>query len=165
MIKHPVAKTQDGTPVYVDLIKSPASNTISHQPHVVTLISEVLATTSPQGKKSTIEFNFGRTIGNCEIVSTSEKDHIMYAKPLGRDTFFRFVRRRQPEQTSFITIILLLDSDGDYELHDVWMGRDMPGMPGSNNETSESKDFWENHAWVLEGFPVQNRTLTLTSPY
>lgn len=165
MIKHPVAATKDGTQVYVDLIKSPASTTISQQPHVVTLIREVLSTIAPQGKTSTIEFDFGRNIGNCEVVATTEKDHIMFAKPQGRDMFFRFVRRRQPEQTSFVTIVLKLDSDGDYELNDVWMGRDMPALPGSGGETDISKAYWETHAWVIEGFPLQNRTLTLTQPY
>jgi len=165
MIKHPVANTKDGTQVYVDLIKSPASTTISQQPHVVTLVREVLSTISPQGKKSTIEFDFGHTIGNSDIVGTTEKDHIMYAKPQGRDIFFRFVRRRQPEQTNFVTIVLLLDDDGDYELRDVWMGRDMPAMPGTSHESADSKEYWETHARVIEGYPLQNRTLTLTRPY
>ena len=89
----------------------------------------------------------------------------MYAKSLNRETFSRFVRRRQPEQTAFITIVVRKDSDGEFELTDAWFGRDMPALPGSDNETTKSRTFWESHALILEGHPVQSKTLTLTCPY
>ncbi|HEU4914005.1 MAG TPA: hypothetical protein VFT16_01175 [Candidatus Saccharimonadales bacterium] len=165
MIKHPIAKTLNGTDVYVDLIRSPASATISQQPYIVILIKEMLRHVSPKGQHSVIEFDFGRIIGSCDIVSTGAKDHIMYAKPINRDTFYRFVRRRQPEQTACITIVVRKDDEGDFELLDTWFGKDMPGMPGASNENDESKEFWQHHAIVLEGHPVQSKTLTLTCPF
>ncbi|HSD56195.1 MAG TPA: hypothetical protein VLA92_03515 [Candidatus Saccharimonadales bacterium] len=165
MIKHPLATTLSGMPVYVDLINSPASNTIAQQPHISKLISEVLAAIKPKGKSPVIEFDFGRTIGTCDVVATTDKDIVMYAKPLKQDAFFRFVRRRHPEQTQYLTISLRQDSNNEYELYDVWMGRDLPAAPGSERETAESKPFWNTHAWVLDSHPVQHKTLTTTQPY
>jgi hypothetical protein len=165
MIKHPIANTRDGIAVYVDLIRSPASINISREPHIVALIKELLKSTGVTGKTVTLEVDFGRTIGNTDIVETTEKDHIVYAKRIKHDTFTRFVRRRIPLPTTFVTIILHKDDDGDYELYDAWIGRKAPSMPGSDSETSESRNFWANHALIIEGQPLQTRTLTLTCPF
>jgi hypothetical protein len=89
----------------------------------------------------------------------------MFAKPLNRPTFHRFVRRKQPDQTSYVTITVRSDDGGEYELLDTWFGRNMPAIPGSEQETEDSKDFWKTHAIILEGHPIQNKTLTLTCPY
>jgi hypothetical protein len=165
MIKHPITSTNAGDEVFVDLIKSPAGITISRQPHIVNLAKELLRTVNPKKRNATIEFDLGRNIGNCEIVETTDKDYIIYAKPVRQSDFRRFVRRRNPEQTSFITITLHHHSDGSYELYDAWFGRNVPGLPGSETETDASKTFWENHAIVLDGYPLQNQTITTTCPY
>lgn len=165
MIKHPVASTRHGATVYVDLINSPASSTISYQPHIVTLIKDLLSRTDLKAGESTVEFDFGHDIGSCEVVKTTEKDHIMYAKPINRPAFYRFVRRKQPDPTSFVTVIVRGDENGEYELLDTWFGRNMPAIPGAENETDQSRAFWATHAIILEGHPIQNKTLTLTCPY
>lgn len=165
MIKHPVATTPNGALVYVDLLKSPASDIIAYQPYIVVLIKELVQNVHMKNADTTFEYDFGRSIGSCDIVATTEKDHIMYAKPVNRDNFYRFVRRRQPEATNFITVVVRHHSEGDYELLDAWFGKDRPALPGSTDETAQSKEYWENHALVLEGHPIQNRTLTLTCPF
>jgi hypothetical protein len=165
MIKHPIADTKDGIAVYVDLIKSPASVNISQQPHIVTLIKELLKSVAVAGGSVTLEVDFGRNIGNTDIVETTEKDHIVYAKRIKHDAFTRFVRRRTPKPTSFVTITLHKDTDGDYELFDAWIGRSVPPMPGGKDEAADSKDFWAHHALIIEGQSIQTRTLTLTCPY
>ncbi len=165
MIKHPIATTKNGVAVYVDLIKSPASANISWQPHIATLAKELLQAIDITADRSTIEFNVGRTVGNCSIVETTAKDHILYAKRVNHDTYCRFVRRRAPEQTSYVTLVLKRDSDGEYELYDAWLGHNAPAIPGTEDETKQSKAYWENHALVVEGQPIQNRTLTTVCPY
>jgi hypothetical protein len=165
MIKHPLATTPDGTLLYVDLLKSPASDIIAYQPYIVILIKELVQNVKMKVAETTVEYDFGRPIGSCDIVSTTEKDHIMYAKPVNRDTFYRFVRRRQPEATNFITVTVRRQPEGDYELLDAWFGKNRPELPGSENENPSSRQYWESHAIVLEGHPIQNRTLTLTCPF
>jgi len=164
-MKHPVANTSDGAAVYVDLIQSPASISISRDPHIVTLIKELLAIKRIAGRTLTLEVDFGRNVGNTDIVETTEKDRVVYAKRLKQETFTRFVRSRIPLPTSFITIILRKDAAGDYELYDAWLGPNVPSLPGTTTETAESKDFWMNHAFVIEGQSLQTRSLTLTCPF
>lgn len=165
MIKHPITNTLNGTPVYVDLIKSPASVSIAQQPHLVYLIKEALETTKVKGDTVTIEHDFGRNIGNSDVVKTTEKDTILYAKRIKHDTFSRFVKRRTSAPSPFISIVLKKDSDGEYVLYDTWVGKLAPPFPGAEDATDESKAYWEEHALVLEGQPIQVRTLTKTCPY
>jgi hypothetical protein len=165
MIKHPITTTLSGIPVYVDLITSPASATIAQQPHLVHLIKEMLETKKVSGATVSVEHDFGRNIGNSDVVLTTEKDTILYAKRVKRDTFARFVRRRMPAPSTFVSIVLLKDTDGEYELHDTWIGNLAPPFPGTTEATDESKAYWEDHALVLEGQPIQVRTLTKTCPY
>jgi len=165
MIKHPITKTINGDEIFVDLIKSPAAITIARQPHMLNLAKELIQTLNLKGKNTTIEFDMGRNIGNCEIVETTEKDYIIYAKPLHQKDFKRFVRRRSPEQTRFITITLHFHESGVYELHDAIFGRNTPGLPGSDTETAKSRAFWEAHAIALDGHPLQSQTITTSCPY
>jgi hypothetical protein len=165
MSKHPIAVTHNGTAVYVDLVTSRVSGYIAQQPHVLTLIKELIAALSVTEATATFEYDFGRPIGNTDIITTTEKDSIVYAKQPKQDVYTRFVRRRLPTPSNHITIILRKDSAGDYELQDAWIGRLAPPRPGSSNETSQSRDFWATHAVILEGQNIQARTLTKECPY
>lgn len=165
MIKHPVATANDGSEIFVNLIDSPGSNAISRQPQLVTFVKEVIAITKLKKKDMVLEFDMGRNVGNCDIVKTSDKDFIVYAKPLRQNDFRRFVRRRSPEQTSLVTLILRYRGDEGYEIHDVWFGSNIPAMPGTSEETAESRDFWATHALVLDSFQLQSKTLTTVCPY
>ena len=165
-MKHPIGTTLNGTPVYVDLINSAASANISQQPHLVTLIKELLESTNVSGTAPTVEYNFGRNIGNTVIVQTTEKDTIIYAKRLKQETFTRFVRRRVPAPTTYITISLSKDGDGEYALANAWIGRLIPPFPADQeNEAQQSEAYWAQHALVLEGQPIQLRTVTQVYPY
>jgi hypothetical protein len=165
MIKHPIANTLSGIPVYVDLIKSAASVSIAQQPHLANLIKEALETEKISGDSVALEHDFGRNIGNSDVVKTTDKDTILYAKRAKQDSFARFVKRRPPAPSSCIAIFLKRDSDGEYELRDAWVGHIAPPFPGTEEETSESKTYWLDHALVLEGQAIQVRTLTKICPY
>lgn len=164
-MKHPITTTRNGIPVYVDLIKSPAGTNISQQPHLVTLIKEFLPRSNVTKAKMSIEYDFGRNIGNCEVIETGGKDQIVYAKHVKRDNYIRFVRRKFPKPSTYITVLLERDADGEYALTETWIGQRMPPFPGTTEETEESRTYWENHAFVLEGQPIQFRSMTTTCPY
>lgn len=151
--------------VHVDLIASPAGMHISRQPHLLGLVSEALTQTAARDREVTIECDMGRTIGYDFIVATSDKDTVLYAQCL-RDTIYtRFIKNGDPSLTQFLTIKLRRDDSGEYVLHDTWIGRAIPPRPGSAEETPESKPYWSTHARILEGQPLQSRTITKLCPY
>src|SRR5688500_13859889 len=105
---HPVS-SQNGVNVYVNLTRSPAAVRISQQPHILTLAKELLESLKFGGPKLTIEHDFGRVIGNTDVVETSAKDTVVYAKKLHQPTFCRFVRRRQLAPSQYLSMLMLKD--------------------------------------------------------
>lgn len=164
-MKHPVGQTRNGAQVYVELIGSPAAQHIAQQPQLLTLAKEMLKQITVRGVEVSIEHDMKRLIGYNFIVATTERDSILYGRLLKDDVYTRFVKNGKPLSTNYLTVTLLRDSDHNYELSDIWIGRLRPPRPGSTNETAESKPYWSNHAFVLDSKSMQVRAATKTCPY
>ncbi|HJQ08745.1 MAG TPA: hypothetical protein VJ836_04675 [Candidatus Saccharimonadales bacterium] len=165
-MRHPVGNSQNGIAIYVDLIHSDAAKHISRQPYLLGLAGEALRQTTLQGPEAILEYNMGRTIGYNFVVNTKATDNIFYAQLVREKTYTRFVKNGQPDSTQYLTLILRRNEDDNtYELHDAWIGHLCPPQPGSTNETSESRQYWANHAFVLDNQPLQMRTVTRVCPY
>ena len=164
-MKHPIGQTANRTPVYVDLTRSQAAAHIAQQPHLPGLIKEALAKLNATEPSMSIEHDMGRNIGYSFVVETTDKDAVLYARLLRDDIYTRFVKNGKPAQTSFLTIVLKLDDDNEYELVDTWIGRINPPRPGSEHETAQSKPYWTNHAFVFDKQPIQTSTITNKCPY
>lgn len=160
-----IATTHNGTAIYVDLLNSEAAARISRQPHLATLIKEIVTPLTLTKPTVSIEHSMGRVIGNTEIVETADSDVVVYAKKLHSDTYTRFVKNRKLKPTSHLTILLKRDRDANYELIDTWFGHMAPPPPGKETAASDSADYWSRHAVVLDGQLVQRRTLTKDCPY
>jgi hypothetical protein len=164
-MKHPIATTSNGSAVYVDLVKSKAATNIALQPKLLGLVKELIQQTKLTTDAVHMESDMGRPLGYSAIVETTDKDTILYAQLLRDDTFTRFTKNGKALATQHLAVILKRDESGDYELHDTWIGRLTPARPGTEDETPASKAFWENHAFVFDGQPLQLRTVTKVCPY
>ncbi len=162
---HPVTITANQKTVYVNLTHSLAGARISRQPHLLTLLKEILAELEPTQSELYIEHDMGRVIGNSEIVATTDKDSIVYARRPKSATYIRFVKNRQFLPTNYLTIVLHQMESGDYELVDTWPGRKAPPFPDEEKAKPDSQSFWADHAIVLDGQPIQAGTLTKDCPY
>lgn len=163
---HPVGQARNGATLYVDLINSEAAKNISHQPHLLTLIVEILPQISLTKPKHIIEHNLGRNIGYDYIVKTTAGDAIFYAKPVKESTYSRFVKNAKPPATPFLTMHLKRGSNGsDYILQDIRIGRSAPPQPDTAEETALSKPYWADHAFIFDNQSVQSHTLTKDCPY
>jgi hypothetical protein len=165
MYRYPIAKSQAGYAVYVNLITSAAGRYLSRQPYLINMIKEVIAPMKLHGPKVSIEHNMGRVIGNTDIVTTSEKDVIFYAQPYKKTVFSRYVKNHSQLPSKNLSLILVRDEHGDYELTDTWIGPCIPPFPGDDHETAASKIYWQNHALVLDVQTIQSKTLTKVCPY
>jgi hypothetical protein len=164
-MKHPLGSTSNGIPVYVDLIHSKAATHIAQHPHILNLIKEVLPRTTGDGERVSVEHDMGRPIGYSFIVQTGDQDHVLYAKILHDEMYTRFVKNGKPLPSHYLTIILRYDDNKEYELLDTWIGHTHPPQPGSYNETSDSRPYWESHAHVLDVQVLQRGTATKDCPY
>ncbi len=164
-MKHPIGQTRNGIAVYVDLIQSQAAKHIAQQPHLLGLVAEALQQTTLRGSDAKIEHDMGRVIGYNFIVKTTDSDTIFYAQLLRDDTYTRFVKNGKPLSTQYLSMVLHLGEDGDYQLTDAWIGRLSPPRPGTADETAESKSYWASHAIILGNESLQLRTVTRACPY
>lgn len=151
--------------MYVDLINSRASSRISEQPRLLALAKTLLTANDLTQDNPTIEHDFGEPVGNTDIVKTSPTDVIVYAKLLRQPNYTRFVKKRQLALSSFVSVRLRRDDQGEYELEDVWFGRLTPPLPGDQHATDASNDYWQSHAIVLNGQPLQRNTATNSWPF
>ncbi len=165
-MKHSIGQTRNGVTVYVDLIHSQAAQHIADQPHLLSLIAEMLPHTTLRGSDFSIEHDMGRTIGYDFVVSTADTDTIFYAQLLRDSTYTRFVKNGKPLSTQHLTLHLHLSEDKTtYELRDAWIGHLSPPRPGSGHETTQSRPYWATHAFVFGNQSLQLRTVTKKCPY
>ncbi|HEX8182235.1 MAG TPA: hypothetical protein VF575_01380 [Candidatus Saccharimonadales bacterium] len=164
-MKHVIGKTNNGVTVYVDLISSQAANQISRQPYLLNLLKELVERTVITGNELQFDQDMGRPVGHESIVETSDTDTVIYAQKLKDDVYTRFVKNAKPKPTQHVTLILQKNTDDEYELIDTWIGRLSPPRPGSKYENAESIPYWATHAYVLDGEPVQSKSITKDCPY
>lgn len=113
-----------------------------------TYLSQALSRIEPVGKDFIIEsIDFGEIIGGSNCVETTDKDEIVFAQRPKRQGLTRFVKHREKEPTSELTIILKKVIDG-YEVVTAFMGPRAEPEPWDKNATEDSIQFWGNHALV-----------------
>lgn len=150
---------------YVNLISSPAGHYLSRRPHVIALIKEILANRTLTEDRIVIEQDMGRDIGNSDIVATSDTDTIYYAQPLKSTVYWRFAKNRLPKTSNTLTVIVVRDAAGDYEVSDAWIGSNHPAFPGDAFESTDSMEYWQTHALVQNAEIIQAKSITKICPY
>lgn len=165
MYKYIISEIDPDHEIYVNLISSSAGHYLSRRPYVIGLIKELLTSRKLNGPRIVIEQDMGRNIGTTDIVDTSTNDSIYYAQPIKTAAFSRFAKNRYPQPSNILTVIVELDSEGNYEVSDTWIGAYCPGFPGAKDETAESRTYWESHALVHDAQSIQSRSITKVCPY
>lgn len=163
---HLVGHSRNKLPVYVDLIKSEAAKQIARHPYLLNVAAEALQHIPLNKPIVSLEYDMGRNIGHDFVVETTSADNVFYVQVVRDKVYTRFIKNGKPLPTQYVSMILERDQKGDpYHMNDIWVGRLTPPRPGSAEETSASKAYWEGHAIVFGNEPIQSRTLTKTCPY
>jgi hypothetical protein len=163
---HPVITLLDGTEVYVNLINAEVSRSIAKQPHLVGLVKEILQKKTLTGLEVRIQQDMGRIVGHDFVITTKEDGNIFYAKVLHEETYTRFIKHGEPRPTQYVAITLKRGADDRaYELCSVRIGRLVPLHPDMSSGSAESRRYWETHALIHTGEPLQARTISKDCPY
>jgi hypothetical protein len=162
---HSIATLANNIEVYADLTKPPLSLTVGRNPHLLNLIEEVLEKIEPTTATVQIEHDMQRTVGYSEVVTTTDEDTVFYARQTKNAGYTRFVKNGKTESAQHITIILVQDPSGAYEVTNAWIGKFFPALPDGPDETADSKEFWANHAVVHNGQSLISSTITKVCPY
>lgn len=125
-----------------------------HRSHVHDDVGEILpaalAKVNAAGRRFFIEeVDFGRPVGETICVATGPGDEIVYAQRPRRLGQTRFVKNRDPEPCSAVTVILKRDDFEDYYvLITAFVGHRPEPEPWDRNATEWSVAFWTSHALV-----------------
>lgn len=157
--------TNEAYYIYVNLISSSAGQYLSRRPYLIALLKRLPSLKQLDGARVVIEEDIGRNIGTTDIISTKDSDIIYYAQALKSDVFSRFARNRYPQSSSIITLIVVQDDEGNYEVSDIWIGANHPAFPGDEDETVESRAYWQTHALVHDALAIQSKSITKICPY
>ncbi len=85
-------------------------------------------------------------------------------RPL-RTQYSRFVKNRQSQDTSWITIDLRKSKEGEYFLYTAFIGKLAPSFPGGDFLPEQSNEFWSNHALVWGGQDIVPWSETTECPW
>lgn len=115
------------------------------------LVIEILTNRKLNGELVAEDVDLGRIVGNTDVVEVSSRDEIVYAKRQKREDqgYVPFVKNREPQSTSLVSIYLALRDQDTYELLSAWMGEfDSPNFPQMENADPNSIPYWQQHAFV-----------------
>ncbi|SRR6266404_7141535 len=160
-----IGQTANGIVVYMDTQRSHAATHLSGNKGLLDIVVKVLGQTSTDAKNVYLDQDMGMVVGETDLVETTEKDEIVYAKRRNRDNFTRFAMNRDPEPTSYVTVVLSKDTNKEYELVSAWVGRAVPQFPGDKFATPESRTFWRSHALAWGRQAIQADTVRKNWPW
>lgn len=148
MKKEYLGKTKNGVDVYVDMNSSHATTHFAHHPKLVDSVKRVIPNIEATENVMRFEIDTKEIVGTTDLVETTEKDEILYAKRPLRKQYSRFVKNKKSVPTSWITIDIRKAGTGEYYLYTSFVGRLTPSFPGGDYLPNQSVDFWSKHALV-----------------
>lgn len=149
--------------VFIDEGNTNVGLHIIENPDLLDLVKEVIENSEISGENVGFEYDFHKVIGKTSCVETTDDDQIVYAKRKQRESFSRFVKNRQLEDTNLVSVVLF-KKDYGYLLWSAWCGPLVPTSPDSEGRMKTSEGFWRNHALVYDESLIQVGTVQIDRP-
>ena len=152
--------------VWYDPVNSHTATHIQDTPQLKQLVAEVINKFELNETYHKFHTDLGRIVGTSDLVQNQLGDLIVYAKRLNRETYTVFNKTRRPEPSRLVTVALEEQDDESYELVSTWIGpSNLPSFPGTERETTESKQFWNEHSLAWGTQDIQLGTETDNRPW
>ncbi|HVW71829.1 MAG TPA: hypothetical protein VHB93_01605 [Candidatus Paceibacterota bacterium] len=165
MARELIGRTKNGCDVYLDWQTSHALSHLSDTPELLGLIKEAVPRLEPEGDFVKTKTDFGRIVGEMDLVETDASSDIVYAKRIGRDRYTRFAKNAKPVPTSWVSIALQKAADG-YEIYTAYVGVGARSFPvGDGNDDPGAIEFWEHHALAWGRQQIVPGTETTVRPW
>lgn len=120
------------------------------------LMAEVLGRIHSLGRTQiNEEVAFPMNVGKDYCVATTRHDEIVFAQRIGKNGVSRFVKGREPENTSYVTVRLKLNPPRNYVLVLAYFGKmRAPEIWEEPASFLYSRRFWMSHAYTWGSFPI-----------
>ena len=149
----------DGESIFLDPVNTNVDYHLLETPNLIDLVIEVIPTISVMSERQVVaERDLGRVVGTTNLIETTDSDEIVYAKRIGRDSYSRFAKNREPIPCRSI-VVVLRKGDAGYYLWTAMCARLLP-----KEAWIESSTFNKTHAMAFDESLVQIDTLTKLKP-
>ncbi len=149
----------DGEPVFLDSYNTNVDYHLIETPNLIDLVREVIPSIQLSGKDQVVvERDLGRIVGTTNLVETTDDDQIIYAKRIGRNSYSRFAKNKQPIPCSSIVVVLRKGESGYY----LWTAMCAKILP--KEAWIQDSQFNQTHAMAYDESLVQLDTLTESRP-
>lgn len=152
-----LAVSKNNQSVFVDVENTNVKLHLLEYPNILELVKIVAQNSVLEGANVGIEYDMGEVVGKTSCVQTTDSDEIVYAKRLQRDSYSRFVKGRELEDTHFVSAVFF-QKDYGYLLWSAWCGNLVPTSPDAEGRMRTSVGFWANHALVYDAALIQQGT-------
>lgn len=148
-----LCKSKNGVSVNYDPVHSHAATHLEDTPQLKDLVTEIVQNLELNGQKIAQHFDLGRIVGTSDVVAVDDTDEIVYAVRKNRedDGLVPFTKTRKAEPCQYVTIQLIPQGSGSYELASAWIGtfsNDDQPFPQSPRATNKSVEYWDRFAFV-----------------
>lgn len=144
-----LCKSANGIDVFIDPNSTNIGVHTVENPELMDLVKEGLSQSMVSGENVALEIDMGRIIGITNCIETTEDDEVIFARRIGRTSYSRFVKNREPEETNILAIILHKKLRG-YNLWSAWCGKLVPTKRDITGKMRTIEGFWDNHALVYD---------------
>ncbi len=145
----------DGESVFLDTLNTNVYYHLLETPDLIDLVVDVLSTISVSDEKQVVvERDLGRIVGTTNLIETNDDDEIVYAKRIGRDSYSRFAKNREPVSCRSIVVVLRKGDVGYY----LWTAMCAKLLP--KEAWIEDSTFNKTHAMAFDENLVQLDTVT-----
>jgi hypothetical protein len=160
--------SRNGKKVYWDSVNSHAVTHFADTPNLKKLVIEILENRDLDFTNLEFDLDVKRIIGTTDVTVVNDADEIIYAIRKNRKDqgYVPFTKSRKAQNSSYISIALVLNDDNSYNLSSAWIGKwDDPPFPQQTHATAESKDYWNTHAFVWGSQEIESGTETKVRPW
>ncbi len=165
-----ICRSKNGVKVTYDPVYSHAATHLQDTPQLKDLVTEVVSKINLEGQEVATHVDIGRIVGTCDVVEVDETDKIIYAVRKNRadDGLVPFTKTRPAKPCSYVSVHLIPQKDGTYELSSAWIGtfgEDDEPFPNSPNATKRSAELWNKWAFVWGSQEIIPGTRITTRPW
>lgn len=134
---------------------------------VIALLPATLEQITAAGRQFIVEtVDHGRIIGATTSLVTRPGDEIIFAQRAGRAGWTRFVKGREPEASSELSVVLMVArNEPGYVCLSAWIGGPSRPEPWDPKPAEDSLEFWLSHALVWDPDEIVPGTETPDCPW
>lgn len=152
-----LADSKNGKPVFTDVENTNLAVHLVENPKLLELVKEAVENSVVEGDNVGLEYDADRVIGTTNCVNVTDKEEIVYAKRLGRDSYSKFVKNREQEPTSTVAVVLFRKDYG-YLVWSAWCGNIVPVQPDESGRMVTVPGFWDTRALTYDPKIIQKDT-------